>query len=533
MSFQLRMLGPMTVSRDGCMLALPASRKVRALVAYLALAPRDASRRQLCEFLWDAPSDPRGELRWCLSKVRAIIGASRVGSRDESVRLELSDCFVDALEIERAAAAGIGKLAPARAKALVALFSGDFLEGLEIDRCPAFTGWLLAQRRRFQAWRIELLARLADSTPDDEALAFLERWLELAPFDVRAHARLLATLARHGRIPEGEEHLAASVRLFTTEGLDSAPLRLAWRSAKARAGGVVCFERKRGDDGRAHECYLQGRQHLGRMMRRGLEAGREMFVRAIELDAGYGPAWAGLATVHACLCEWFGAGADGIARAEEASRRALEVAPRLAEAHVARGLARSLSRRYDDAVGAFEEAIRIDPYLFDAYYYFARTTFACGDMERAAELFRLAAALRGEDFQSPILLGTALRVLGREDAAREAGQTGIRRAEQVLARDPLDGRALSLTSGALFGDGQVERALEWSRRSLELYPDDASALVNGACLQALVGQNDEALDLLERVFARGCGKRDWVLNDPDYDGLRDDPRFERLVVGLK
>lgn len=76
----------------------------------------------------------------------------------------------------------------------------------------------------------------------------------------------------------------------------------------------------------------------------------------------------------------------------------------------------------------------------------------------------------------------------------------------------------------------VGRALEWSRRSPELYPDEASALVNGACLQARLGQNHKALDLLERVFARGCGKRDWVLQDPDYDGLRDDPRFERLLA---
>ena len=44
---------------------------------------------------------------------------------------------------------------------------------------------------------------------------------------------------------------------------------------------------------------------------------------------------------------------------------------------------------------------------------------------------------------------------------------------------------------------------------------------------------EEALDLLERVFARGWGKCDWVARDPDYDSLRDEPRFQRLIVGLK
>ncbi len=264
-----------------------------------------------------------------------------------------------------------------------------------------------------------------------------------------------------------------------------------------------------------------------------MESSRARFVRALELDAGYAPAWAGLAIVHACLYEWFDPREVGLAHAEQASRRALEAAPRLAEAHVARGLARSLSRHYDEAADEFEEAIRIDPYLFDASCYFARTAFSRGDMARAAEMFGLAAQLRPEDFQSPLLLGTAARALGREEAACEAVRTGIRRAEQVLALHPHDGRALSLGAGALVDDGQADRALDWSRRCLELFPHDTSALVNVACVHARVGQRDEALELLDRVFARGCGKRDWIVNDPDYASLRHEPRFQRMLSQVR
>ena len=99
--------------------------------------------------------------------------------------------------------------------------------------------------------------------------------------------------------------------------------------------------------------------------------------------------------------------------------------------------------------------------------------------------------------------------------------------------NPTDGRALSLGSGALFSDGQQARALAWSKRSLELYHTDPSTLMNGACLQAKMGNKEEALDLLERVFARGWGKRDWVEHDPDYEILRDDPRFTQLLERLK
>ena len=283
----------------------------------------------------------------------------------------------------------------------------------------------------------------------------------------------------------------------------------------------------------AYEYYLRGRQHLPRLTRPHLETSGEMFERAIELDAGYGPAWAGLAMAHATLYEWYGAKEDDLVTAERASQRALELAPDLAEAHVARGCVLSLSGRYEEAAREFEAAIRLNPNLFDAYYYFARTSFACGEIERSAELFRKAADVRQEDFQSPMLLGQSLRMLGRHDEGLDASREGLRRAEHVLVLNPVDGRALSLGSVHLLVDGQPARAIEWSQRALELYPDDMSTLINGACLRARLGQKQEALALLERVFARGWGKRDWVEHDPDYDILRDDPRFKRLFAKLK
>jgi adenylate cyclase len=258
-----------------------------------------------------------------------------------------------------------------------------------------------------------------------------------------------------------------------------------------------------------------------------------MFARAIDLDAGYAPAYAGLAMVYATMYEWFGAHADDLVAAERASERALELAPEMAEAHVALGCALALSSRYDDAERAFAQAIAINPNLFDACYYSGRTNFARGDIAASAARFRKAAELRQDDFQSPLLLSQSLRMLGSPEEAAHANREGIRRAEHVLALNPLDSRALSLGASALFHDGQTTRALEWSRRSLELYPDDMSTLVNAACLHAKLKQKEEALELLERVFARGFGKRDWVEHDPDYDILRGDPRFLKLLARLK
>ncbi|TGV81658.1 transcriptional regulator, partial [Mesorhizobium sp. M2D.F.Ca.ET.145.01.1.1] len=102
-------------------MALPASRKLRALLAYLVLAPHPVGRGRLCELLWDVPNDPRGELRWCLSKLRGALDTPdrrRVRSQDDTVALDLSGCLVDVLEIGHAATQGIDALDAERLRAL-------------------------------------------------------------------------------------------------------------------------------------------------------------------------------------------------------------------------------------------------------------------------------------------------------------------------------------------------------------------------------------------------------------------------------
>jgi TolB-like protein len=187
-------------------------------------------------------SDPRGELRWSLSKIRRLVdqsGRCRIDTPADAIRLDLSDCHVDAIEIIRAVEEGIETLPVERLRTLSVLLAGDFLDGLEIDRCPTFSSWMVAQRHRFRGFHAVILERLVRSIPGDEVFCHLEKWRQLAPFDQCVHAALLDALARRGRIREGEEHLAATVRLFESDGLDPAPIRDAWRLARGGSGGSV------------------------------------------------------------------------------------------------------------------------------------------------------------------------------------------------------------------------------------------------------------------------------------------------------
>ncbi len=279
----------------------------------------------------------------------------------------------------------------------------------------------------------------------------------------------------------------------------------------------------------AYEYYLKGRQLFHQLF---LKEAQEMFKRAVEIDPEYASAYAGLADAHSWLYEWEGSKDSDLAAAEKNSSKALSLAPNLAESHTARAFVLSLGCNYDEAEKEYEEAIRLNPNFFDAYYFYARASFANGQIEKSVELFRKAADLRKEDFQSMLLLSQSLGVLGKKVEEKETLLEGIRRARKQIEVNPDDRRALSLGSGNLFDIGEKEEAFRWINRALELYPEDAGVLINAVCLYAK-SDKEKALNFLEKAVAKGFGKRDWIEHDPDYDPLRNEPRFQTLLKKLK
>jgi len=278
----------------------------------------------------------------------------------------------------------------------------------------------------------------------------------------------------------------------------------------------------------AYEYYLKGRQLFHQLV---LKEARTFFEKAVEVDPNYALAYAGLADAHSWLYEWEGAYKDDLEAAERNSQKALSLAPNLSESHSSRGFVLSLGKRYDEAEQEFQEAIRLNPNNFDAYYYSARCSFARGQIQQSADLFRKAAEVRREDFQSILLLGQSLLMLG--DQGQEVIMEGISRAKKQLQLDPTDKRALSLAPGSMYDVGEKEEAFKMINKALDLYPEDAGVLINAACLFAKDHNKEKALSLLEKVMGKGFGKRDWIEHDPDYDSIRDEPRFKALLDKLK
>jgi adenylate cyclase len=282
-------------------------------------------------------------------------------------------------------------------------------------------------------------------------------------------------------------------------------------------------------DVQAYEYYLEGRERFFEYRRRGVEAALQLFNMALELDPDYAQAWAGVAE----CCTFLFMYADGdevdLEQADLASLRALELAPDLAEAHVARGVVLSMQHQYEASDEAFEAAIRLNPKLFEAYYFYARSSFAQGDLESAAKLFAHASRIDPSDYQAPLLLAQIYDDQKRPEEAAAIRRRGVQAAERHLQHSPEETRALYMGANALVCLGHSASGLRWAERALELEPDEPMVLYNVGCVYSLAGEIDRALECIERSVSSRLAYVEWLRQDSNLDPLRDHPRFQALL----
>jgi len=237
----LNLLGDMEVSRDGARLALPQSKKTRALLAYLAVTGRPHRRDRLCSLFWEMPDDPRGSLRWSLSKLRPLVDEPtrrRIVADRDSVRFDAEGVEIDVLALARRCGAEPTEVETQFLESAAAGFRGDFLEGFELGTCPDFQAWCVAEReraRQLQRGVLEtLVVRLADQP--GRALIHARSLVQLDPLDEEVRAKLIRLVGRAGHREEAARHYDDGLRLLEEAGIRSTgALKAAWREVKAVA----------------------------------------------------------------------------------------------------------------------------------------------------------------------------------------------------------------------------------------------------------------------------------------------------------
>ena len=308
----------------------------------------------------------------------------------------------------------------------------------------------------------------------------------------------------------------------------------------------------------AYQLYLKGR-HLWNKRGAGLQAGLELFEQALQLDPNYALAQAGVADAYTLLAFYgFMRPADAMPRAKTAARRAVALAPDLAEAHAALAF---ISLTYDwdwqAAASGFARALDCNPNLVAAHYW--RATYLWGIERRFDEAIAEARHATDLDPLAPhpvMQLGVSLLVARRHDEAILA----LRRAAELDATSFLASYYLGIAYrsrnrlaeaiGALETAASLSGRHPWPMGQLCIAyaaagrPTDAQALHDElaarsrreyvqpsgfAALYAQLGRIDEAFEHLERAVAERDPIVCYVNAWPDIDALRDDPRFHAIV----
>lgn len=283
------------------------------------------------------------------------------------------------------------------------------------------------------------------------------------------------------------------------------------------------------EDANALDYYLRGREQFHRTEHGHLEKAREMFEAAIRSDPDYALAWAGLTYVFVDTYWYHNKEARWIEQAHEVSRKAIELAPHLAESHAARGYAFYVHEQFDEAEVEFEKAITINPRLFEPIHFYAQMARTLGQHEKSAELYCRAAEVRPEDYQTLALGAMMFDNLGEQDRERDLLEQFVDRANRALELNPNDARALALGAGVHLRLGDKKTGLEWLRRAQNKSPDSSNVLYNSACFHSLSGDPETALDFLERAADLGARNKLMWESDKDFESIKDHPRFRALL----
>jgi len=312
------------------------------------------------------------------------------------------------------------------------------------------------------------------------------------------------------------------------------------------------------DDAEAFEAYLRGRHHWNSFTEEGFAKAIVAYHQAIACDPNYALAYAGIADYynwlgvygvlppHECFSAAIDAASKAIAinsqlseayaalgfaqlaaeydwaRGEAACRRAIDLNPNNAQAHVWYSLQLTMEGRFDEGIAQAKLGIELDPMsAFNAYnlgwcLYFTRRFDEC-----EAQLRRVIAA----HALYPLAhygLSWVLRLIGQhEESIREAKRAGELSNDSTLI--------LMMQGQAFAAAGMREAAEDFLAKLESAEAERPISSYHVAVIHSFLGEKEKALERLERSYAEREAWPVWLGVEPLFDTLRDDPRFVALL----
>jgi Flp pilus assembly protein TadD len=273
----------------------------------------------------------------------------------------------------------------------------------------------------------------------------------------------------------------------------------------------------------AYEEYLQGNALLlHEDQPENLAAAEKHFQRALELDANYAPAMAGLAQVEGLTYRNLNSDPTYLVGLESYAKRAVTLAPDLSQAHSALGRLYGVRYDYASAIREFREAVRLnpsDPDALDALAW-ALAYLQPPDAVGAEKAAREAIRLEPSRFAAHYHLGRALMLQGRYQEA----ETTFQKARELSPASSMPN----------FGLGQLALAQGDSVKAIALLEKQPANNDLGmfwlGCAYAAHGDKDKALMSIENAFRRGYRDFASVESSPYLTSLRSDPNSNSYFV---
>jgi serine/threonine-protein kinase len=312
----------------------------------------------------------------------------------------------------------------------------------------------------------------------------------------------------------------------------------------------------------AYHLYLKGRYWWNRRTQAAIAEGIKYFERAIEEDPGYALAYTGLADSFALQVDYRGAPVrEGMERAREMARRALELDDTLAEAHTSLAWVTFIHDwDWPGAASRFRRAIELNPGYSVARQWHSWLLLAMGRTEASIAEGRMAAELDPASVSIRRSMGwlycytrqpaEALEHLRRalamnptaEENHRLLGlaylQMGLLDESAAAFREAVSGSDSPALATAGLGRVAVARGrLTEARGILDgLYAESREHYVSPVAfvmMHAGLNQADRAFEWLDRALDDRRGWLAYLRVEPLVDPIRGDPRFGRLLEKMR
>jgi len=292
----------------------------------------------------------------------------------------------------------------------------------------------------------------------------------------------------------------------------------------------AAIEQRATKNAEAYKLYLIGRQLWQMDNTRNSELCVRICQRVVELDPNYAQAWATLA-----LAQWdvFHRG-EATESGAQAADKAVALDPQLADAYAAVAESHRYAGHFADGLAVCEKALLIEPDSYMCNRVVGMCLMGLRRFDDAAAHFDKALAALESDFVAASFAVQCYQANGDRVRAREAARLALTRIEKVISVQPDHSRAIGFGVGLLVTLGEKDRAREWVLRGQLLDPRNVIMLYNFACAMVQLRDLETAFELLQSFMTQvHAGLLRWLESDSDFDPIRDDPRFGKMLREAK